>query len=100
MEEKASSAQLDLIKKLGLKAAADLTKREASAMIAEVLGKKQDEVGKKMEPAKDNARTTMYVSYAKDIFVALLPKASAGIDNTFVMDEAIALVKMAKEAFE
>ena len=45
--------------------------------------------------ASNNKNATMYVSYAKDIFIA------ASIENSaFTMNQAIALVKEAKEAFE
>lgn len=44
-----------------------------------------------------NRNTTMYVSYAKDIFCALVDKEKDIPDQ---MESAIALVKRAKEAFE
>ena len=59
---------------------------------------------------KPNNHTTMYVSYAKDIFVALsaskefienYDKINNGVTPTKdIMHEAIELVKQAKEAFE
>jgi hypothetical protein len=53
--------------------------------------------------SKGNAHSAMYVSYAKDIFVALINKYETvnamGI-STPIMEEAIDLVKQAKEAFE
>ena len=49
-------------------------------------------------PKKPAQHTTMYVSYAKDIFVKLVP--DEGQSLSAMMDEAIALVKQAKEAFE
>ncbi len=47
--------------------------------------------------------TSMYVSYAKDVFVAMMEKATGNIthDNAKdTMNECIELVKQAKEAFE
>ena len=46
-----------------------------------------------------NKSTTMYVSYAKDIFCEIYQEGN-GISHDTVMGEAIKLVKQAKEAFE
>jgi len=44
--------------------------------------------------------TTMYVSYAKDILVAMINRTQAGsIDSESMMEVAIGLVKQAREAF-
>ena len=51
--------------------------------------------GEVVKGATSNSHTTMYVSYAKDIFCAMLEKG-----NKADMDDAIELVKQAKEAFE
>ena len=59
-------------------------------------------------PKSNNGFTTMYVSYAKDIFCTLMPEVSSsfevqpvGTDSAkVIMNRAIALVKQAKEAFE
>ena len=47
--------------------------------------------------SNDNEYTTMYVSYAKDIFVAFV--AEKKVINDELMDDAIALVKQARDAF-
>lgn len=61
------------------------------------------------EPAVTTERVTrqpanlasMYASYAKDIFIALLPESrDKPLNNIGIMQEAIDLVKQAKGAFE
>lgn len=48
----------------------------------------------------NNKMTTMYTSYAKDVFIALIDKGVTMPDTLIAdMDRAIALVKQAKEAF-
>jgi len=52
------------------------------------------------KPKKQDG-TSYYTSYAKDIFVALIPVSIAEKDDIHnTMDQAIALVKQAREAFE
>ena len=62
-----------------------------------------DAPGYSTEPTKwpktDNKHTTMYVSYAKDIFGNLLEEEPKGNWSDH-MANAIELVKQAKEAFE
>ena len=51
--------------------------------------------------AKNN--TTMYVSYAKDVFISLKNQENEAFKDTtqkYIMDLAITLVKQAREAFE
>uniref|UniRef100_A0A6H1ZUM4 Uncharacterized protein n=1 Tax=viral metagenome TaxID=1070528 RepID=A0A6H1ZUM4_9ZZZZ len=50
-------------------------------------------------PMAKNNHTTMYVSYAKDIFICLVEKFGTGAVKE-QMQVAIDLVKQAKEAFE
>ena len=47
--------------------------------------------------AKDHKNTTMYTSYAKDIFIAIQDKFK---EPKIAMENAIALVKQAKKEFE
>ncbi len=58
--------------------------------------------GEKAAQKPSNAHTTMYVSYAKDIFCALESKWKSADDSQIrgTMNYAIELVKQAKEAFE
>lgn len=49
---------------------------------------------------KSTRDTTMYVSYAKDVFLELRKVTDAAIGNSVVMDEAIEIVKKMREAFE
>ena len=49
--------------------------------------------------AKSTAPASMYVSYAKDIFICL-EKALTDKNGPEIMEQAITLVKQAKEAFE
>ena len=59
-------------------------------------------MGKDLEIRPPKGTTTMYVSYAKDIFVALIEgqTETRRMPEGDIMDQAIALVKQAKEAFE
>ena len=52
-------------------------------------------------PRKDKPSTTMYTSYAKDIFNTMsnTVKDWSNVDMTAIMNEAIKLVKQAREAF-
>ena len=53
------------------------------------------------EAKKPMNYTTMYVSYAKDIFTCLITQANENTETGGqIMDTAIKLVKQAKEAFE
>ena len=53
-------------------------------------------------PQSGSKHATMYTSYAKDIFVAMLPfyKDDLDVTETECMQHAIKLVKQAKAAFE
>jgi len=58
--------------------------------------------GEPVKPTIPNRNTTMYVSYAKDLFCAILEKGTLADreDGRLAMQLAIELVKQAKEAFE
>lgn len=62
-----------------------------------VLSKATPQEGGKVNLPRE---TTMYTSYAKDIFVAMMPHASEGTSTVDVMAEAINLVNQARNAFE
>ena len=111
----ASDAQLALMSKIGIIAPEPCTKQQASAMIEAKLGKKEEKPAsvapKNNKEIYDDcregwnsrsAKTPMYVSYAKDIFCALLDNENRVGDETpeRFMTTAIKLVKQAKEAFE
>jgi len=55
-----------------------------------------------VSPKPANGNTAMYVSYAKDIFIAIITSEKYNRDKTDKeeMEIAIALVKQAKTAFE
>ena len=64
---------------------------------------KPQDFGKEIKEAiKEERGTSFYTSYAKDIFIALInhPKLIVGLDETNrAMDNAIDLVKQARDAF-
>ncbi len=61
---------------------------------------KPEDFGVKHEPkANKYEPTSMYVSYAKDIFCEILKDHPEGLDIKGMMQEAIDLVKQARESF-
>lgn len=70
--------------------------RTGSGMGAGVIIKPQDW----RESAAMNKNTTMYTSYAKDIFIAIYEKNFKDCLQTDLMNSAIELVKQAREAFQ
>ncbi len=53
-------------------------------------------------PFNTNKQTTMYTSYAKDVFIALINKETEQLDEKTViskMNDAVTLVKIARDAF-
>lgn len=77
----------------------DMTMKQASELIKK-LKEEQGEAAKKQYPVKVESgakMTTMYVSYAKDMFIELWTGNDANHKDT--MNIAIDLVKQAKEAF-
>lgn len=62
---------------------------------------KNEDIKNPQEVKRTNIATTMYTSYAKDIFCGMLQVESAQeIPNEMLMEAAIKLVKQAKKAFE
>jgi transposase len=53
------------------------------------------------KPARETKNpTSMYVSYAKDLFIAIMNRATNPIDSDATMELSITLVKKAQKAFE
>ena len=110
-EEKASDLQINAIMKMKLHPAPwTLTKAEAWKLMDDnkrgVSNGKVDapvERPQDNKPKSANGHTAMYVSYAKDLFCAMVDARVKAGDKTAVencMKESIELIKQAKEAFE
>ena len=95
-----------LTKLVGFNAEVELVEKgefkNISACYGTDAGEAQVEVKKVPQETKvsNKSHTTMYVSYAKDIFCALESRQTEGIETKELMNQAIELVKQAKEAFE
>ena len=104
--EEATEKQLKFMKALGIEydPAKFLSKEDAKEAISDELTKKEIKTVKPGAIAKpaSNGKSfnggAMYTSYAKDIFCELCKTHKTIPEET--MDEAIRLVKQAKEAFE
>ena len=114
--EPATEKQVNFMKSLKIEVPESITKMEARLAIDRVLNKQEiDEKPEVVRPGypkrheevknRNNGKTmvngkpatTMYASYAKDIFVAMYDK-EVGLKEA--MQIAVELVKQAKEAFE
>jgi hypothetical protein len=120
--EKATESQLKLIKSLGVKCPEGVSKLEASGIIKEHLEKKKQDAEEKQKakmsetqvsyqkiesskPAAGKDCTTMYVSYAKDLFIAFLNVAKdqesmQKLTPPDLMNLCVKLIKQAKGEFE
>lgn len=102
----ATEKQLNYMKSLGIDTFPGITKDAAKAMISAALeADDKPEVVKPYgaKPKTDGKFTSMYVSYAKDIFCKLTEYEKAEgttEERDYFMEQAIALVKQAREAFE
>ena len=103
MDEKATEPQMALMHKLGINTNGEiLTKKNVSKLIENKLSE-----GKKGEPAKATQApkngfniTPMYVSYAKDLCVAMLSHSNPDDEIATLMNQAISCIKAAKKEFE
>ncbi len=118
--EKATDKQTALLKRLGAEFDYNMSKQEASKLIEEIIAQDKDkpspfkkeikqpqqefiekQATKYYNKPKEN--TSFYVSYAKDILVAMIEKASVNMSDADLMTMtgcAIASVKLAKQEFE
>ena len=102
----ATPKQIGYAKKLAIENPENYTKEALSKMIDERIGKsvqKEETVkaGNVFEVTPVGEHTTMYTSYAKDIFIQIIDdkyiRENKGPEQ--IMDYAINLVKQARDAF-
>lgn len=107
-DEKATEKQIEFAQKLGIDNASTYTKKTLSELIKKKVEEKDKSEGKESTGSEKVAQKgsynpkSMYVSYAKDIFIEFKkhslqherPQTDKGL-----MVEAIALVQQAKNAF-
>ena len=102
--EKATDKQIAYAKKLGIEGAESFSKQALREMIDrkknEPKSESKSEYTKTYTPRDPDKKTTMYVSYAKDLFICLNGVLGKDISAEELMDKCIELVKQAKEAFE
>ena len=100
--ERATEKQLDLMDKFKIDYPRNVSKEEAIKLIGESLAQSAGLKSKSepQAPKSEFKTTTMYVSYAKDLFIALLNKSQGEIDQDALMKLSIGLIGQAKEAFE
>ncbi len=106
--EEATEKQINLLKQWNLPI--PRTKEEARIMIGEHIDKMQQEKppvvkpqGAWSKPSSSNGKynpTSMYVSYAKDIFCSFGYQGNDESEAEHLMKRSIYLVKQAKESFE
>ena len=96
--ESATEKQIALLEKNGIDASG-FTKQQASTEIEAMIAKNTGGSPKADKPKSSNpVGNAMYVSYAKDLFIALYNKEES-ISPMVRMEEAIGLVKKAIEGF-
>lgn len=103
--EPATDKQKGLMDNLGITYHSTVTKEQAKTLIEEKLGKSQKTFTPKsnFKATTNGNNTTYYVSYCKDIFLALLDaqkEAPTEVSVDVLMGNAIQLVQSAKQAFE
>jgi hypothetical protein len=110
MTEPATYKQVKTLQQYNVPGAENFSKQDATAKIGELFEAANVETAKPGEFVKpkiqypthrsDDSKKTMYVSYAKDIFIAALDDSQTkDMPVEEVMDMSIKLVKQAKEAF-
>ena len=79
----------------------DVTVKGQYTTITKIIDKPKESTATPI-PAKTNSQTAMYVSYAKDIFIAMLNDEDSSMGKGFkeIMNDAVDSIKQAKEAFE
>ena len=105
--EQPTDKQIIFAKTLGIENPSQYDKKTLSGMIDAKVSKKPSEnktfvkAETPRERIADTKSTTMYTSYAKDIFIAIYPHAISGtpLSSQAIMNEAIGLVKQARDAF-
>lgn len=105
MTELATEKQIKFMQSLKVPTFEGLTKNTAKELIQNALEAQDKPEVVKMPPVETKVSkpfngTAMYVSYAKDIFMGLVGDTNPDRERAkAVMEEAILLVKQAKEAF-
>ena len=108
--EQPTPKQIMFAETLGIDNPSQYDKKTLSGMINAKVGKQEEKPADNKSFAKaetpreriaDTKSTTMYTSYAKDIFIAIYPHAISGtpLSSQAIMNEAIGLVKQARDAF-
>ena len=112
-DEPATEKQVKFMRNLNIEVPNGITKMEARLAIDRVLKKGEEddmqkpevvkvnvgEIPKPIAIMKANGNGSMYASYAKDVFCALRGENNNASEE-HTMNQAIDLVKQAKEAFE
>ena len=100
---RATDKQLDAMDRMHIEYPRNVSKEEAQELIGAAIDKINASKPESYDKAPQNAprsefkATTMYVSYAKDIFIAVFDKDKNWADQ---MQDAITLGNQAREAFE
>ena len=110
--EKATDKQIKYLKALGMDVPAEIPKQTASDLIKNLKANSQAKVVKQPQierveyqqfkkPYKQFDNSSYYVAYAKDLVVAMITSKDY-VDTSFtdLMKEAIAMVSLAKDAFD
>ncbi len=104
IDEPVTDKQKGFLKTLGYQGGYDVTKKEAIGIISKLKGEPAQgpKVSNAIPSDKAPAHAMMLTSYAKDVFIAKYEKLSTDsteVDTKYLMDNAIDLVKQAREAF-
>ena len=99
--ENATEKQIAFLKKKGFEIPEGMSKSMAHEMIENFINKPKTtilEMPEKTSFKKPDGQSSFYVSYAKDIFIAMVPRFENGdLDADALMQDCIKCIKMAKE---